>query len=79
MKKSIMMASLMMLAIPMMVLTPWKKGAFETNQYRNLFVEMGYKQADSPFLQTRYDTFLFRSLPLSKGCRLSPASSLPLK
>ena len=46
MKKSIMMASLMMLAIPMMALTPWKKGAFETNQYRNLFVEMGYKQAD---------------------------------
>ena len=46
MKKSIILASLMMLAIPMMALTPWKKGAFETNQYRNLFVEMGYKQAD---------------------------------
>ena len=41
-----MMASLMMLAIPMMALTPWKIGAFETNKYRNLFVEMGYKQAD---------------------------------
>ena len=41
MKKSIMMASLMLLAVPMMALTPWKKGAFETNQYRNLFVEMG--------------------------------------
>ena len=46
MKKSIILASLMMLAIPMMALTPWKKGAFETNQYRNLFVEMGYRQAD---------------------------------
>ena len=21
---------------------PWEKGAFETRQYRNLFVEMGY-------------------------------------
>ncbi len=27
-------------------LTPWTKGAFETRQYRNLFVEMGYKPAD---------------------------------
>ena len=25
---------------------PWEKGAFETHQYRNLFAEMGYKQAD---------------------------------
>jgi oligosaccharide reducing-end xylanase len=25
---------------------PWEKGAFETHQYRNLFTEMGYKQAD---------------------------------
>ena len=25
---------------------PWEKGAFETHQYRNLFVEMGYKPAD---------------------------------
>ena len=46
MKKSIMMASLMMLTIQVIALTPWKKGAFETKQYRNLFVEMGYKQAD---------------------------------
>ena len=46
MKKSIILASLMMLAIQAMALTPWKKGAFETNQYRNLFVEMGYQQAD---------------------------------
>ena len=46
MKKSIMMASLLMLTIQAMALNPWKKGAFETGQYRNLFVEMGYKQAD---------------------------------
>ena len=41
-----LLASLMMLTIQTMALTPWKKGAFETNQYRNLFVEMGYQQAD---------------------------------
>ena len=41
-----MMASLMMLTIQVLAFTPWKKGAFETGQYRNLFVEMGYKQAD---------------------------------
>ena len=27
--------------------TPWNKGAFETRQYRNLFVEMGYDAAAS--------------------------------
>ena len=27
-------------------LKPWTKGAFETHHYRNLFVEMGYSQAD---------------------------------
>ena len=46
MKKSIMMASLMLLTIQVMALTPWNKGAFETNHYRNLFVEMGYAQSD---------------------------------
>ena len=46
MRKLTIIAFLTMLAIPMMALKPWKKGAFETNKYRNLFVEMGYKQAD---------------------------------
>ena len=41
MKKSIILASLMMLTIQMMALTPWKKGGFETGQYRNLFVGDG--------------------------------------
>ena len=27
-------------------LEPWKKGAFETGKYRNLLVEMGYRQTD---------------------------------
>ena len=46
MKKTAILASLLMLAVHAAALTPWKKGAFETGQYRNLFVEMGYKQAD---------------------------------
>ena len=41
-----MIASLMMLTIQVMALNPWKKGAFETGQYRNLFVEMGYSKTD---------------------------------
>ncbi len=45
-KKTTIIALLTLIAIPSMALTPWKKGAFETNKYRNLFVEMGYKQAD---------------------------------
>ena len=35
-----------MLTMNALALTPWTKGGFETGQYRNLFVEMGYKQAD---------------------------------
>ena len=46
MKKSMIVAVMMLLTVPTMALTPWKKGAFETGKYRNLFVEMGYKQAD---------------------------------
>ena len=46
MKKTMILASLLMLAVHAAALTPWKKGAFETGQYRNLFVEMGYKQTD---------------------------------
>ena len=45
MRKIIVMMSLL-LAIPAMALTPWKKGAFETKKYRNLLVEMGYSQAE---------------------------------
>ena len=41
-----MLASLLMLTFQASALTPWTKGAFETGQYRNLFVEMGYSQAD---------------------------------
>ena len=33
-------------SVNIMAQTPWTKGGFETGKYRNLFVEMGYKQAD---------------------------------
>ena len=46
MKKAFIIASTLMLTIQAMALTPWTKGAFETGQYRNLFVEMGYNKAD---------------------------------
>jgi len=45
-KKTVLLASALMLAVHATAFTPWKKGAFETGQYRNLFVEMGYKQSD---------------------------------
>ena len=43
MKKK-MFCSVVMLAFCASIwsLTPWKKGAFETKEYRNVFVEMGY-------------------------------------
>ena len=46
MKKSTILALLLLVSSSAMALTPWKKGAFETGQYRNLLVEMGYSQAD---------------------------------
>ncbi len=46
MKQTIFLASLMLLAINAMAFSPLKKGAFETGQYRNLLVDMGYSQAD---------------------------------
>ena len=44
--KSILLASVMMMTTHAMALTPWEKGGFETGKYRNLFVEMGYSQAE---------------------------------
>ncbi len=40
------MASMMMLTANAMAFTPWTRGGFETGKYRNVFVEMGYSQAD---------------------------------
>ena len=46
MKQTFFLVSLMLLAINAMAFSPLKKGAFETGQYRNLLVDMGYSQAD---------------------------------
>ena len=46
MKRLFLLASLTLLTMQVMALTPWKKGAFESGEYRNLLSEMGYKQAD---------------------------------
>ena len=43
MKKAIMLAACLTIATSAAALAPWKKGAFETGKYRNLFVEMGYQ------------------------------------
>ena len=46
MKKFLTAVILLTASMEIWALTPWTKGAFETRQYRNLFVEMGYKPAD---------------------------------
>ena len=46
MKKVTIIIMFMLMGLNVSALTPWKKGAFETRQYRNLLVEMGYSQAD---------------------------------
>ena len=42
MKKNLLITALLLMSLPLMAYTPWKKGGFETQKYRNLFVEMGY-------------------------------------
>ena len=42
MKKLTIIAILTAMTMHLQALTPWTKGAFETSQYRNVFVEMGY-------------------------------------
>lgn len=45
MKKTIIL-TMLITSLQMMAFTPWTKGGFETDKYRNVFVEMGYKPAD---------------------------------
>ena len=40
-----MITILMAMMMQMNALTPWKKGGFETDKYRNVFTEMGYKKS----------------------------------
>ena len=42
MKRVFIILALFLVSFRMMAYTPWKKGGFETRQYRNLLVEMGY-------------------------------------
>jgi len=46
MKRICAVVASLLLSTGVWALTPWTKGAFETKKYRNVFVEMGYKQAD---------------------------------
>ena len=46
MKKQTIIAAMLTLTIQVMAFTPWTKGAFETGEYRNVFVEMGYQPAE---------------------------------
>ena len=42
MKRNIVFAALSVLTMTLAAQSPWTKGAFETREYRNLFVESGY-------------------------------------
>jgi len=44
--KYFLIAAMLTMTLQAHAIEPWKKGGFETGQYRNLFVEMGYKPAD---------------------------------
>ena len=43
--KRIFAMGMLMCAVAAQALTPLTRGAFETRQYRNVFVEMGYAPA----------------------------------
>lgn len=49
----------LMMSASVSAYTPWKKGAFETRKYRNLFVEMGYdeKAVDAKLKEVFYEVF----------------------
>lgn len=45
-RKTIILSFFILMSLGTHAFEPWKKGAFETRKYRNLFVEMGYRQTD---------------------------------
>ncbi len=45
-RKNIILSFFILMSLGTHAFEPWKKGAFETRKYRNLFVEMGYQQKD---------------------------------
>jgi len=58
--KLIIIAILAVMTMQAKALNPWTKGGFETGQYRNVFVEMGYQPAEveAKLKQVFYDVFL---------------------
>ena len=59
MRKAIVLVSFFVLSIHATAFTPWTKGGFETGQYRNLFTEMGYSEAevDAKVKEVFHDVF----------------------
>jgi len=45
-RKNIILSFFILMSLGTHAFEPWKKGAFETRKYRNLFVEVGYQQKD---------------------------------
>lgn len=59
MKKLIVFAFMAAMTIQMKAITPWTKGGFETDKYRNIFVEFGYEpaQVDAKLKEVFNDVF----------------------
>jgi oligosaccharide reducing-end xylanase len=59
MKKLIIFAFMAAMTIQMKAITPWTKGGFETDKYRNIFVEFGYEpaQVDAKLKEVFNDVF----------------------
>ena len=59
MRKLLVIAVLIVSSVCVKAQSPWTKGAFETRQYRNVFVEMGYKpeQVEAKLKEVFYDVF----------------------
>ena len=59
MKKLIVFAFMAAMTIQMKAITPWTKGGFETDKYRNVFVDFGYDpaQVDAKLKEVFNDVF----------------------
>ena len=59
MKKLIVFAFMAAMTIQMKAITPWTKGGFETDKYRNVFVDFGYEpaQVDAKLKEVFNDVF----------------------
>ena len=59
MKKLIVFAVMAAMTIQMKAITPWTKGGFETDRYRNVFVDFGYDpaQVDAKLKEVFNDVF----------------------